>query len=64
MDEERFYAYLEEMDHRELMQALDAAVNRFHELHPDRELVLIALPMGEGRHEALDRIVDIMKQEK
>ena len=64
MDKEQFYEYLEEMNHRDLMQALDAAVNRYHELHPDRELVLISLPTGEGRQAELDQIMDIMKQEK
>lgn len=64
MDKEQFYEYLEEMNHRDLMQALDAVVNRFHELHPDRELVLISLPTGEGRWAELERIVEIMKRER
>ena len=49
MNKELAYEFIEEADKREIMEILDAAVNRFWELHDDWDLMLITLPKGEGR---------------
>ena len=63
MDKEKFYEYLEEADEREIMEILDAAVNRFRELHHDRELVVISLPKGDARQAELNRVIHMLKKE-
>lgn len=60
MDQEKVYEYLEEADKREIMELLGAAINRFHELHEDRELIVISLPKGSSRKSELDRIIELI----
>ena len=62
MDKELAYEFIEEADKRELMEILDAAVNRFRELHDDWDLMLITLPIGEGRQETLEQVIEKLRQ--
>jgi hypothetical protein len=57
MNNEEFYAWLEEAGERELREILDAAINRFHELHPNYELLLVPLPLDGDRQSILQQII-------
>lgn len=60
---EKVYEWIEEADSRENMEILDAAVNRFRELHADWELVLFTLPKGPQRNAQLEMIIKMLQQE-
>ena len=62
MDKEKVYEYLEESDRREIMDLLDAVINRFRELYDDRELVVISLRKGDWRKYELDRVIGMLKE--
>ena len=62
MNKELAYEFIEEADKREIMEILDAAVNRFWELHDDWDLMLITLPKGEGRQETLEKTIEKLRQ--
>ena len=40
MDREEVYEFIEEADKREVMELLDAVINRFRELHEEYDLVV------------------------
>ena len=63
MNREMVYEWIEEADSRENMEILDAAVNRFRELHADWELVLSTLPKGPQRNAQLEKIIKMLQQE-
>ena len=60
MDKEKVYEYLEEADKREIMELLDAVINRFRELYDDRELIVLSLTKGESWKDELCRIFEIL----
>jgi len=60
---EKVYEWIEEADSRENMEILDAAVNRFRELHADWALVLFMLPKGPQRNAQLEKIIKMLQQE-
>ena len=62
MQKELAYEFIEEADKREIMEILDAAVNRFWEIHDDWDLVMITLPKGEGRQEKKDAAIDMLRK--
>ena len=63
MDKEKVYEYIEEADRRETMEILDAAVNRFRELHDDQELILLTLPKNDPaeRSRLIAQMADMLK---
>lgn len=63
MDKESVYAYIEELEKRELMEVLDAVINRFRELYHDKELIVLSLGKGETREYELDKMIDMLKKE-
>lgn len=63
MDKERVYEYIEESGKRELMEIMDAVINRFRELHEDWELMVLTVPTGERRAETLARILGRLQKE-
>ena len=63
MNKERVYEYVEESGKQELMELLDAVVNRFRELHDDHELIVFSLRKGESRKYELDMIIDMLKKD-
>lgn len=63
MDKERVYEYIEESGKRELMEIMDAVINRFRELHEDWELMVLTVPTGERRAETLARILERLQKE-
>lgn len=63
MDKERVYEYIEESGKRELMEIMDAVINRFRELHEDWELMVLTVPSGERRAETLARILERLQKE-
>ena len=66
MDEDRIYEYIEEADRQQIMERLDAVINRFRELYADQELVVLTLPKGnkQERSAQLERMIRMLwKQE-
>ena len=63
MDREKVYEFVEEADRGEIMELLDAVMNRFREVYEERELIVITLQRGTGRTEELDRIMELLKEE-
>ena len=66
MDKEKVYEYLEEADKREIMELLDAVINRFRELYADQELMVLTLPKEnkQERSAQLERMIRMLwKQE-
>lgn len=63
MDREKVYEFVEEADQGEIMELLDAVMNRFREVYEERELIVITLRRGTGRKEELDRIMELLKEE-
>ena len=66
MDEDRIYEYIEEADRQQIMELLDAVVNRFRELYADQELVVLTLPKEnkQERSAQLERMIRMLwKQE-
>lgn len=63
MDKERVYEYIEESGKRELMEIMDAVINRFRELHEDWELMVLTVQTGERRAETLARILERLQKE-
>lgn len=63
MDKEKFYEYLEEADKGEIMEILDATINRFRELFDDQELVVITLSKDDRRKTELERVIEMLKQQ-
>ena len=64
MMEEQAYAYIEEANHKELMEILDAVVNRFREVMWEEELMIITVSRTdpEKRRIALRNIVDFIQK--
>ena len=62
--EEQVYAYIEEANHKELMEILDAVVNRFREVMWEEELIIITISRTdpEKRRIALRNIVDFIQK--
>ena len=66
MHEEFVYEYIEEADRKQVMELLDAVINRFRELYADQELVVLTLPKEnkQERSAQLARIIRLLwKQE-
>ena len=63
MDREQAYAYIEELDKREVMEVLDTVINRFRELYDDRELIVLSLKKGESRNRELEELIHMLKRE-
>jgi len=66
MHEEFVYEYIEEADRKQVMELLDAVINRFRELYADQELVVLTLPKEnkQERNAQLARIIRLLwKQE-
>ena len=61
MDREEVYEFIEEADKREVMELLDAAINRFRELHEAYDLVAATLPVGENRKKQLESIIEMLR---
>lgn len=64
MDIEQVYEYIEEADRRDVMDLLDAVVNRFRELYAEEELILMTLPVGSSpvRAERLRQIIALLDE--
>lgn len=62
MDKEYVYEYVEESDQREIMELLDAVVNRFREICDDRELIVITVRKGDAGKEELHRIIAALNE--
>lgn len=62
MNRENAYEFIEEADKREIMEILDAAVNRFRELFEDQELILLTLDKGESRETQLYRVQELLEK--
>ena len=63
MDKEQVYAYIEELDKREVMEVLDTVINRFRELYDDQELIVLSLKKGETRNRELEELIYMLKSE-
>ena len=65
MDEEKVYEYIEETDRVQIMEILDAALNRFRELFEDQELILLTLPKHnrEERSRLLAQITKMLNEQ-
>ena len=66
MGEEFVYEYIEEADRQQVMELLDAVINRFRELYADQELVVLTLPKEnkQERSAQLERMIRMLwKQE-
>ena len=63
MDKEQVYAYIEEVDRREIMEVLDTVLNRFRELYDDRELIVLSLGKGKSRNRELGELIRVLKRE-
>ena len=57
------YAYIEELDRREVMEVLDTVINRFRELYDDHELIVLSLKKGETRNRELEELTRVLKSE-
>ena len=62
MDKEYVYEYVEESDQREIMELLDAVINRFREVCDDRELIVITVRKGNAGKEELHRIAAALNE--
>lgn len=62
MDQELAYEFIEEANKRELMEILDAVINRFRELYTDQELMVMTLSVGDPvtRRKQLERTIELM----
>ena len=63
MDKEQVYAYIEELDKREVMEVLDTVINRFRELYDDQELIVLSLKKGETRNRELEELIRMLKSD-
>ena len=63
MDREEVYEFIEEADKREVMELLDAVINRFRELHEAYDLVVTTWPVGENRKKQLESIIEMLRLE-
>ena len=66
MGEDRIYEYIEEADRQQIMELLDAVINRFRELYADQELVVLTLPKEnkQERSAQLEQMIRMLwKQE-
>ena len=63
MDREQAYEFIEEADKREIMEILDAVINRFRELFEDQELVVITLSKGGERRAELSWVIEMLERE-
>ena len=63
MDKEQVYAYIEELDKREVMEVLDTVINRFRELYDDQELIVLSLKKGETRNCELEELIRMLKSD-
>lgn len=61
--QEQVYEYIEEADKAQVMELMDAVINRFRELYEDPELVVMTLPVKDkqARVEQLKRVVQMMQ---
>lgn len=64
MDREEVYEFIEEAGKREIMELLDAVINRFRELHEEYDLVVISLPVGGDRKMQLERVIEMLRREE
>ena len=64
MGEEFVYEYIEEADRQQIMELLDAVINRFRELHDDWELILLTLPKKDEpeRYRLLERVYRMLTE--
>ena len=61
--QEQVYEYIEEADKAQVMELMDAVINRFRELYEDPELVVMTLPVKDkqARVEQLKRVFQMMQ---
>lgn len=63
MIQEKVYEYIEEANKAQVMELLDAEVNRFRELYADPELIVMTLPVDDqqAREAQMEKIFSMIR---